>query len=213
MKIFLCLAFGFFCQVYALPLKVKYLYQAHIGPIPENAVELMKQYSWWSRCPVPISQLAYVQLSYWGFDKKSHQGVLIVNRKVAQDVVDIFGELFRHYFRIDSMSPRYSYAHNVFLQLLSDTTAAFMCRQMVGNSNKFSLHSYGVAIDINPIENPYVRGKSVIPIFGMMYLNRRYKMMGMITKNDFVVKAFKKHGWTWGGDWRTRKDYMHFQKR
>lgn len=197
----------------ALPLKVEYLYKSSIQPIPAPVAAEMEKFSWWPRCPVGLDQLAYVTLTHWGFDQKKHQGVLIVNRKVAQEVVSIFKELFMQHFPIESIEPRYSFGNNAFTLLLSNSSAGFMCRSMVGNSNKYSLHSYGLAIDINPGQNPYIKGNVVIPWLGLMYVARHHKTRGMIMANDAVVHAFQKRGWTWGGDWRTRKDYMHFQKK
>lgn len=98
------------------------------------------------------------------------------------------------------------------LALKANSTLAFTCRPKTGYKTKFSLHSYGRAIDINTRVNPYVKGKIILPPSGHAYLDRTQKRMGMIVKGDIVYRTFIKWGWHWGGNWKTLKDYMHFEK-
>ena len=96
--------------------------------------------------------------------------------------------------------------------MAANNTSAFNYRQISGSSGKLSLHAYGVAVDINPRQNPYVRGKTVLPAAGSEFLDRRRLQPGMIQAGDVVYQAFVKRGWRWGGDWTSLKDYQHFEK-
>lgn len=183
-----------------------------IQPIPISVQEKMHGNSWQPNCPVPLSQLSYLTLSYWGFDNQAHQGVLIVNKAVAQNVVKIFQQLFLQHFPIASMQPMYVFNNNDEKSMAANNTAAFACRPMLGNSGKFSLHAYGMAIDINPLLNPYVGHNTIRPNNGKIYANRALNLPGMITINSIAYKVFTSYGWHWGGNWRFVKDYQHFQK-
>nr|WP_243182907.1 M15 family metallopeptidase [Anaerosolibacter carboniphilus] len=94
----------------------------------------------------------------------------------------------------------------------NNNTSAFNFRDVADSKGVLSKHSYGVAIDINPIQNPYMKGEKVSPAAGKSYLDRGEIRKGMIIKGDVCYKAFKDRGWTWGGEWKTMKDYQHFQK-
>jgi hypothetical protein len=98
------------------------------------------------------------------------------------------------------------------VSMADNNTSAFNYRDVVDSKGVLSKHSYGVAIDINPIQNPYIKGKKISPASGTNYVNRKKFQNGMIIKNDVCYKAFKDRGWTWGGEWKTMKDYQHFQK-
>jgi hypothetical protein len=95
--------------------------------------------------------------------------------------------------------------------MAENNTSAFNFRRIT-NSTTISKHGYGVAIDINPIQNPYIRGETILPPAGEEYLDRSNIRMGMITKGDICYQAFISRGWKWGGDWSTPKDYQHFEK-
>ena len=99
------------------------------------------------------------------------------------------------------------------LSMSDNNTSAFNCRKVTGNDKVYSKHSYGLAIDINPLINPYVKNKVVHPSGGLKYSNRKNKTMGMITKSGKIYAIFKSKGWLWGGDWKSIKDYQHFEKK
>lgn len=187
--------------------------KSNFGPIPENIVAKMKKYSWKKNCPVPIKDLYYVQVPYWGYDNNVHQGELIVHKKVAKEVLYIFRELFYAKFPISKMKLIDEYQGSDDKSMEDNNTSAFNFRPITGRKNVYSNHSYGLAIDINPLVNPFVTKKKVYPEKGKKYVNRKIKAPGLIRKNDFCYKLFKKHGWSWGGDWRTMKDYQHFEKK
>lgn len=187
-------------------------FHGNIEPITHLMQQTMINNSWRSGCPVPLQQLRAVTVTYWGFDQKNHQGVLIVNQRVAQQILDIFHDLFDKHFVIDKINPIDKYYGNDDMAMADDNTSAFNCRNMRGTKNISSLHSYGVAIDINPLLNPYVRGTDIAPPQGKKYLNRNEIVPGMIIKGDSAYQAFVHRGWSWGGNWKHSKDYGHFEK-
>lgn len=166
--------------------------------------------SWRSGCPVGPSQLRLVRTSYLGFDGVIRQGEIIVASVVAEDIRAIFGDLYRARFPIRRMRTVEHYGSDDDASMAADNTSAFNCRQITGGG-AWSRHSYGRAVDINPVENPYVKGSTVLPPAGSGYLDRSWHRPGMIHSSDAVVDAFDARGWDWGGSWNTLKDYQHFQ--
>jgi cell wall-associated NlpC family hydrolase len=184
-------------------------FASSIKPLPIAVKHQMQKYTWHKGCPVDLSDLVYLQLSYWGFDNKTHQGVLIVNKYLAPEIANIFQELYQQKFPIEKMRPMYVYKGDDNASMLDDNTSAFNCRMQTDFPNLFSIHSYGGAIDINPLINPYVNGNKVEPPQSKKYLKISHK--GKINNN--VVKIFNKYGWVWGGSWTGKiHDYQHFEK-
>jgi hypothetical protein len=169
--------------------------------------------NWHPGCPVPLRDLRVVNVSYWGFNGEVKSGPLVLNESVAEDVLGVFRTLFRHRFPIKRIAlaakyhpPRPSDYHSH-----RDVTASFNCRPVTENPGALSQHSYGWAIDINPLQNPYVRSDgTVLRRPALAYLDRTQDLPGMIHAGDVVVRAFARIGWGWGGDFQTIKDYMHF---
>ena len=196
-----------------------------IQDIPANVAERIKGSSWKEGCPVPIEGLAYLQLSYWGFDDRvHHDGELIVNRDVAEEVLAIFKDLYKHQFPIEKIRLIDDYGGRDDPSMEDNNTSAFNCRPITGASAGFSLHSYGTAIDINPRINPYVKivdgVRTISPTNGEMFADRNSGHKGMIKEGNEnpCYKAFVKRGWTWGGtkSWLSKRcnlDYQHFQKQ
>lgn len=189
------------------------IFKSSISPIPHQVQAQMLKYTWHTDCPVPISDLAYVALSYWGFDDQPHTGALIVNKQVATEVVSIFKILFQHKFAIQQMRLIEEFKGNDLASMRENNTSAFNCRTVTGHPGIYSQHSYGRAIDINPLINPYVHGTAVSPKEGRIHIDRKTPVPGKIIKGDVVYKAFKQHGWDWGGNWYDTQDYQHFEKR
>lgn len=185
-----------------------------IHTIPLEFEKRMKGYTWRPQCPVPIKNLRYVNLSYWGYDKQVHNGVLILHKDVSREVVSIFKILFMHKFPIERMEPMESdaYKGNDDLALEANDTVAFNCRPVTGKTGVYSQHSYGRTIDINMKVNPYVKDNLVLPPSGKAFVDRNVSYLGKITREGIVYKIFTKHGWEWGGNWHDLKDYMHFEK-
>jgi D-alanyl-D-alanine carboxypeptidase len=168
------------------------------------------RYSWHPGCPVPLEDLRLVSPRYWGFDGEVHTGELVVNEGVARDVVRVFGVLFRERFPIRRMVLVDEYEGDDDRSMAANNTSAFNCRAVTGGS-AYSEHSYGWAIDINPVQNPYTTGAgTVLPPEGAAFLDRRREARGMIHEGDEVVRAFAAVGWQWGGSWSSIKDYQHF---
>jgi len=166
--------------------------------------------SWHPGCPVPIKELRYLRLSSWGFDGALHTGEMVVNQSVASVVVRVFGKLFAARFPLRRMRLVDAYGGDDDRSMAADNTSAFNCRAVTGGT-AWSQHAYGWAIDINPVQNPYVtRGGTVLPPAGAPYANRSLKAKGMIHPGDVVVRAFSSVGWGWGGSWSGTRDYQHF---
>jgi len=149
-------------------------------------------------------------MGYWGFDGGIHSGEMVVNKSVADDVLRVFGELFDARFPIRRMRLVDEYQADDDLSMAANNTSAFNCRPVTGG-RAWSEHSYGWAIDINPIQNPYVASDgSVLPPKGVRFADRSLDEKGMIHAVDEVVSAFASIGWGWGGSWHSFQDYQHF---
>lgn len=181
-------------------------YRSSIELIPD---EVLARSSWVEECPVTVDELRYLTMTHHGFDGEAHTGEMIVNAAVAEDVVEVFRKLYEARFPIESMRV-------IRLEEVDDhptgdwnETTSFVCRPAVGSTN-WSNHAYGLAIDVNPFHNPYVKGDLVIPELASAYVDREYERAGMIHRGDVVTRAFADVGWEWGGNWDTLKDWMHF---
>lgn len=181
-------------------------YRSSIEPIPDD---VLARSSWVEECPVTVGELRYLTMTHHGFDGEAHTGEMIVNAAVAEDVVEVFRKLYEARFPIESM--RVIRLDEVDDHPTGDwnETTSFVCRPAVGSTN-WSYHAYGLAIDVNPFHNPYVKGDLVIPELASAYVDREYERVGMIHEGDVVTGAFADVGWEWGGNWDTLKDWMHF---
>jgi len=162
-------------------------------------------------CPVAAGDLRLVGVTSWGFDGRTRRGELVVHRDVAADTVKIFRELHAARFPLMRVVTTEQYGADDDRLMAANATSAYNCRATTGGTG-FSEHAYGRAIDLNPIQNPYVRGTTVEPPAGRAYLDRDAVRPGMVVAGDPVVRAFAAVGWRWGGDFRTLKDYQHFSR-
>ena len=171
-------------------------------------------------CPVGYDSLSYLRIRHWDFGGNPQWGELVVHNRVAPAIVQVFRELFNDHIQIRLMvlvddfgkgdGPK-SGADD-FSSIESDNTSAFNCRERSGSSGAFSQHAYGLAIDINPLENPYVaRDGTTAHRRSIPYLRRSSGAAHMIAGDGPVVAAFARIGWKWGGYWNT-KDYQHFSE-
>ncbi len=168
-------------------------------------------HSWRSGCPVAPSALRRVRLTHWGFDGRVHTGALVVNERAVSDMVVVFRRLYRARFPIRRIRPIDAYGGSDERSLAADNTAAFNCRYVIGpGPRRWSTHAYGLAIDVNPVENPYVEGGRVHPRAGKAYVNRSKVRPGMAVRGGVLVRAFSAVGWQWGGRWAGTPDYQHF---
>ena len=164
--------------------------------------------SWRPGCPVALRDLRYLTVTYRGFDNADHTGELVVAAAVADDVVTIFHELYDDGFLIASLRLVDDFGGSDDASMAADNSSAFNCRKVTGGTG-FSEHSYGTAIDLNPVQNPYLSGDLVLPEQGRKYVNR-LPGPGVIVAGDATVEAFARHGWSWGGSWTDPVDYQHF---
>jgi D-alanyl-D-alanine carboxypeptidase-like protein len=160
-------------------------------------------------CPVTQAQLQAVHVRYVGFDGASHGGVLVVNRRVARDVAIVFRRLYAARFPIRRVTPIAAFHGSDDASMAADNTSGFNCRRAVGGSG-WSEHAYGLAIDVNPLENPYVLNGKVLPPAGRRYVDRSRARRGMAVEGGVLVRAFAAVGWKWGGRWSGSPDYQHF---
>lgn len=166
--------------------------------------------SWRSGCPVPLEELRILRLRHWGFDGRAHAGELVVHEDHAEDVLGVFEALFDARFPIRRMVLVDVYGGDDDRSMAANNTSAFNCRRSASGSGDWSQHAFGNAVDINPIQNPYVSGGNIEPPAGERYADRSLRAAGMMHANDVVVRAFARIGWEWGGDWTSSKDYQHF---
>ncbi|MGK5558141.1 M15 family metallopeptidase [Actinomadura kijaniata] len=169
------------------------------------------KHSWREGCPVPPSGLRMIQMTYWGMDRRAHpDGRLVVNAQAADDLVKVFRKLYDMRYPIRRMEPVDAYKGSDFDSIEADNTSAFNCRNSTGGT-RWSQHAYGLAVDINPCENPYVSSSGEIAHKDCVkFRNRERRDPGVIHDGDKVVKAFASIGWGWGGHWSGIKDYQHF---
>ena len=183
------------------------LYDPQISPVSEADVNR----SWRPGCPVHPDNLRAVTVDHVDFSGQHQRGTLIVNADVADDVAAIFGAMYRDRYPIQLIQPVDVYAGDDNSSMAANNTSGFNCRAVTGGTS-WSHHAYGRAIDINPVQNPYVSGDHVLPPAGDDYVERSAYHPAMIRPGDVVVRAFADHGWRWGGDYRTLKDYQHFSR-
>jgi hypothetical protein len=185
-------------------------------PLPRPVRAELKTRWWHPGCPVPLSRLRLLHVSYWDFSGRVQRGELVVNRDAAAPLAKVFRRLYRLHFPIRHMHLADAYGPRRSVPADGDVTAAFECRQAVPSpctvgkgTGSWSEHAYGEAIDLNPIENPYSGCQRTRVRASLPYLDRSRLRRGMVT--SAVIRAFRSIGWGWGGDWTgSTKDYMHF---
>lgn len=182
------------------------------------AMELeMATTTWREGCPVPLEDLRLLRFNYRGFDGEIKRGPMVVNESVAEDVLWVFGRLFEAGFPMKRVGLSREFRESRWEEKPDSrrsVTASFNCRVVItpaGPGDEFSQHSYGLAVDVNPLQNPYVREDGwVRNRFARPYVDRTRALPGMIHEGDVVVRSFAAIGWAWGGHWSGGKDFMHF---
>lgn len=194
-------------------------FHGKIDPIPASLAARMRGTTWNPGCPVPLEGLRLLHFNYWGFGGNLLRGPMVVNASEAEDVLWVFRQLYDARFpikRVDLSTPFHpeAFAQHRRIDSNRSVTASFNCRPVVtplGPGDDYSQHSYGLAIDVNPLQNPYVttdgfvRNRAAEP-----YTDRSRHLEGMIHEGDVVFRSFAAIGWEWGGNWSGDKDYMHF---
>jgi D-alanyl-D-alanine carboxypeptidase len=166
------------------------------------------RHSWRPGCPVGPSQLRLLRVSHWGFDRRARVGSIVVHAVAAREILAVFRRLYAARFPIRRIQPVEVYRGSDDASMAADNSSGFNCR-FVSGTRRWSQHAYGLAIDVNPVENPYVHGGIVEPPAGRRYLDRSHVRPGMAVPNGVLVRAFAAIGWSWGGRW-SPPDYQHF---
>jgi hypothetical protein len=185
-------------------------YRSTVSRLPAAVRDRMIGSSWRKGCPVKLRDLRLVRLTHWNFRGERAWGKLVVHRWFARKLAGVFERLYDARFKIRRMHLVDRYGADDKRSMRADNTSAFNCRYRNGVCCVWSMHAYGRAIDLNPVENPYVGSWGVSPPNGAAYVDRSVKRKGMIFRKDRVWRAFRSIGWAWGGDWSWPKDYQHF---
>ena len=186
--------------------------------IPDSVWTTMQGRTWHDNPYINRSDLRYLRISHYDLEGRIHVGELICNKLIAQKLLAIFRELYRAHYPIQQMRLPDNYGADDERQMRANNTSCFCYRNVSGSKN-LSKHARGLAIDINPLYNPYIRyskkdGSQIVePATGKPYVDRKVDFPYKITTNDLCYKLFIKHGFSWGGAWRTIKDYQHFEFR
>ncbi len=160
------------------------------------------------KIPLKIRRdLKLISVEYFSFDDKLHQGQILIHKELASDLIEIFTKIKEKKFPIGKVIPINKYNWSDEESMDANNTSAFNYRYVKG-TGKLSSHALGRAIDINPKQNPQIKGGKTYPANSVYNV----KADGTITSNSFLVKEFLKHGWKWGGYWKRTKDYQHFEK-
>ena len=181
-----------------------------ISPISPTLAKQMTGVSWRPGCPVPLRDLRVVTVTHHDFEGRDRVGRVIVHRDAAPRILGVLRRLYADGFPIRRMIPVDAYGGSDFRSIEADNTSAFNCR-FVDGTTRYSEHAYGRAIDVNPIENPYVTGAGTTSHpASRAYVSRTLFRPGMAAEGHALVRAFDAIGWGWGGRWGGAKDYQHF---
>lgn len=187
----------------------------YISEIPDDIFAKMQGKSYKEDCTVPRDDLRYVHVLHMGFDGEMKAGELVVSRKIADDVLEIFEELYKADYPIEKVRLVDEYDADDEASMSDNNSSAFNFR-FISHTTRISKHGLGMAVDINTRYNPYVKtvnGKlSIEPANGADYVDRSKDFPYKIDHEDLCYKLFTEHGFTWGGDWTHSKDYQHFER-
>jgi hypothetical protein len=188
-------------------------FEGHSEPITGHVRERIAGSSWHEGCPVALGDLRLLELSYLDFHGDTKKGRLVVSARYDDKILAVFKRLYKIGYPVRRMSLVDRYGASDHRSTRADNTSAFNCRFVAGTTS-WSMHAYGLAIDINPVENPYVSGSHFTPPNAQPYLDRSRSAPGMIHDGDKVEKAFaRKAGWEWLGDGpQSIRDYQHFSE-
>ena len=183
--------------------------------IPDTIFRFIQGKSYKSECTIPRDSLRYIRCLHYDLNGKVRVGEMIASKRIANSLVEIFRELFRNRYPIQEMR-LIDYWNGDDEASMSDNNSSCFNFRFISHTNKVSKHGQGIAVDINPLYNPYYKklkdGTEVIePSEGKAYLNRSKDFPYKITKDDLCYKLFILHGFSWGGDWKSCKDYQHFE--
>ena len=191
------------------PVSVETVFSAE--PIPASVEARMRGVSYPDDAEIKLSDLRYLRLSYVDFNGDEQVGELVCNKAIAEDLVAIFRDLYEARYPIRSIRLIDDFGGDDEASMAADNTSCFNYRKKTG-MRELSKHALGLAVDINPFENPYVRPSRVRPAGASAYADRTKDFPHKIDKEDLCYKLFRAHGFSWGGSWRSVQDYQHFEK-
>lgn len=184
--------------------------------IPDTIFEFMQGRSYKEDCIIPRSDLRYLIILHRNMDGQAVVGELVVNKEISADILDIMRELYELNYPIEQVRLVDYYEGDDEMSMAANNSSAFNWRPLTGSTTKISRHAMGMAIDINPLYNPYYkfhRGVETIkPEEGEPYVDRMWEFPYSIEEDDVCYNLFMERGFKWGGDWRSLKDYQHFEK-
>ena len=185
-------------------------------PIPDSVFQRMQGRSWPEGCTIRRADLRYLRLSHYDAEKRQHVGEMVCNKAIADDLLDIFRELYRQKYPIQRIRLIDDYDASDERSMRDNNSSCF-CYRRISGTTKLSKHAQGMAVDINTLYNPYVRtgknGRRIVePATATKYVDRRKSFPYKIVKGDLLHRLFLQHGFKWGGSWRTMKDWQHFEK-
>lgn len=185
--------------------------------IPDSVWQSMQGRSYQPNSQIRRKDLRYLHVLHWDYDNRTHQGELVCNRLIADKLIAIFRELYELHYPIQRMQLPDNYDADDERQMRDNNTSCF-CYRPIAGSKRLSYHALGLAVDINPLYNPCVKQRpdgslSVQPATGKAYTDRDKTFRYKITRNDPCYRIFLRHGFSWGGSWRSSKDYQHFEYR
>lgn len=186
-----------------------YLFASY--PIPESVKARMQGKSMKDNAKIGYDQLRYLTLPYYDYDGHIQKGEMVCNKRIAHDLLCVFKTLFSEQYPICSIRLVDDFNADDEASMEANNTSCFNYRTVPG-TYVLSRHALGLAVDINPLQNPYIRGSKVHPATATEYIDRTQDFPHKIDNNDFCKEVFTSHGFTWGGNWRN-KDYQHFEKR
>lgn len=181
-------------------------------PIPEEVRARMEGKSMKDKAKIGYDDLRYLTLYYYDFDSRIQQGEMVCNKAIAHDLLSIFRTLFMEAYPIHSIRLVDDFDASDEASMQANNSSCFNYRTIAG-SWRLSRHAFGMAVDINPLQNPCVRGSRIRPSTATDYVDRSKNFPHKIDDNDLCKKTFESHGFRWGGRWRSVKDYQHFEKR
>ncbi|MDE7385674.1 MAG: M15 family metallopeptidase [Muribaculaceae bacterium] len=183
--------------------------------IPDKIFSLMEGKSFKRNNYISRNDLSYLVVSHYDFNHKACIGEIVCNKLIADSILNVLSELFASEYEIDKFRLIDYYNADDNLSMADNNSSSFNFREIAG-SDKLSQHAYGLAIDINPLYNPYVKSANqhqiIMPSEATPYVDRSVDFPHKLWENDICVQTFKKNGFTWGGDWTHAKDYQHFEK-
>ena len=187
-----------------------------VQPIPDSVFLRMQGRSWPEGCAVRRADLRYLRLSHFDAEKNEHVGEMVCNKVIANDLLEIFRELYRQKYPIQRIRLIDDYEAEDERSMRDNNTSCF-CYRKVSGTTKLSKHATGMAVDVNTLYNPYVRtgknGRRIVePATAVKYVDRSKSFPYKIVKGDLLYRLFIRHGFKWGGSWRTVKDWQHFEK-